>query len=70
MSSGFCKSFEDRQWKISFSLPSSAKMFFQTAYADGLTMRKVADIFGLVSGGHYSDRIPLGVPTALCSQYG
>ena len=44
-------------------------------HADGLTIRKVADIFALVSRGRRSDRTPpsggaLGEPTALCSQYG
>ena len=39
--------------------------------ADGLAMRKVADLFVLVSRGHRSDRIPrppLGEPTVLCSR--
>ena len=31
-------------------------------YADGLTIRKVADIFALVSRGHRSDRTPLWGP--------
>ena len=43
-------------------------------HAGRLTIRKVADIFALVSRGRRSDRTPLGrafgEPTALCSQYG
>ena len=49
----------DRQGKIRFSLPPSARgSSIEQLLADGLTKGKGADIFPLVSRGHRSDRIP------------
>ncbi len=59
MSTEFCRNSVDRQRKMRFSLPPSARDISQNSHADGLTMGKVADIFDLVSRGRSSDRIPL-----------